>query len=73
MTEPTEPACLSPCTASSQAISVNGFRSRIRDERLLDHVTQNASAARNNEAKGLGKEPASPGGVSTPFKLKNWN
>ena len=39
----------SPCTAFSQSVSVNSFRWRIRGERS-DHVTQNALAARNNEA-----------------------
>ena len=39
----------SPCTASFQALSVNEFRWRIRDERP-DHVTRNASAVHNNEA-----------------------
>ena len=36
----------SPCTASSHAFSVNAFR-------RTDHVTQNASAARNNDDKKL--------------------
>ena len=47
----------SPYTASFQALSVNAFRWRIRDERpgdasktFSDHVTRNASAAHNNEA-----------------------
>ena len=47
----------SPHTASFQALSVNAFRWRIRDERpgdasktFADHMTRNASAALNNEA-----------------------
>ena len=53
----------SPYTASLQALSVNAFRWRIRDERpgdasktFSDHVIRNGSAAHNNEAQGLGKE-----------------
>ena len=47
-----------PCKASSQAFSVNSFRLRKLHNRgewpgdakpFLDHVTRNASAARNNE------------------------
>ena len=44
-------------TASFQALSVNAFRWRIRDEwpgdaskTFSDHVTRNASAGDNNEA-----------------------
>ena len=50
----------SPCTASSQAFSVNVFRWRIRDERLghslgnketcSENVTRNAWAVQNNES-----------------------
>ena len=50
----------SPCSASSQAFSVNVFRWRIRDERLghslgnketcSENVTQNAWAVQNNES-----------------------
>ena len=43
-------AMLSPCTASSHAISVKVFWWRTR----MDHVTRNALAARNNEAQGQG-------------------
>ena len=43
---------------SSQAFSVNAFRWRIRNELKisLGTMTQNASAARNNEAQGLDKQ-----------------
>ena len=40
----------SPCSASSQAISVKAFQWRTRS----DHMTRKASAARNNAAYGQG-------------------
>ena len=53
----------SPCTASSHAISVKGFRWRTRS----DHVTRNALAARNNEAYGQGKTADSGSVQSFPL------
>ena len=56
----------SPCTASSHAISVKGFRWRTRS----DHVTRNALAARNNEVYGQGKT-ADSGSVQSFATIKN--
>ena len=45
-----------PCTTFCQSLSVNSLRWPIRGEHFrLDDVTPSALAARNNEAKGLGK------------------
>ena len=59
----------SPCTASSQAFSVNAFWWRIRDPKTrADRLIRNASAARNTKKARERKTNLWPrGGLHLPF------